>query len=614
MHKGCSFTKVSYFEFHSSMQLTERFNKFLIWRDRHIKERHFLLFVCFLVGILTALAAFFLKTAIHFFQVFLTENFSRPNLNFSYLLYPIAGILIAGLYVKYVVKDDISHGVTKILFAISQRKSRIKPHNMYSSLVASSITIGFGGSVGAEAPIVLTGSAIGSNLGRFFKLEQRSLMILVGCGAAGAIAGIFKAPIAGILFVIEVLLLDLTMASILPLLVTAVTATTVSYILTGMDAMFAFTLIEPFTLNRIPHVIFLGILCGFLSLYVIRVMSRLERLFHRLSYWKKFLLGGTMLSLLIFFFPPLYGEGYNTINILLASGDLFNSLTNESFFHQLESRWTIVAFLILVILFKVFATSATNGGGGTGGVFAPTLFLGCIVGFVYSYTLNQLGYTIFLPQENFALMGMAGVMAGVMHAPLTGTFLIAELTGGYDLFLPLMIVSLLSYGTIMIFEKHSIYAIRLAKKGELITHHKDKAVLTFLKIKDLLEKDIPTVTPEMTLGDVVRVISTSPRNIFPVVDDKGILLGLVMMNDIRNIMFRPELYDRFTVKKFMVGAPATIELHSTMEEAMAKFENTKAWNLPVVDQKGVYQGLLSQSSVFNSYREVLVENYSETDE
>ncbi|MDR0422796.1 MAG: chloride channel protein [Proteiniphilum sp.] len=592
----------------------EQFNKFLVWRDKHIRERHFLLFVCFLVGIFTALAAFFLKTAIHLVQAFLTENFSRPNLNFSYLLYPIAGILLAGLYVKYVVKDDISHGVTKILFAISQRKSRIKPHNIYTSLIASSVTIGFGGSVGAEAPIVLTGSAIGSNLGRFFRLEQRSLMILVGCGAAGAIAGIFKAPIAGILFVIEVLLLDLTMSSILPLLVTAVTATTMSYLLTGMDAMFAFTLIEPFTLNRIPSVILLGILCGFLSLYIIRVMSRLEGFFHRLPHWKRFLLGGTLLSLLIFFFPPLYGEGYNTINVLLAGGDSFNSLTNESFFHRHGSKWTVVIFLIPVILFKVFATSATNGGGGTGGVFAPTLFLGCIAGFVYSYTLNRLGYAVHLPQENFALMGMAGVMAGVMHAPLTGTFLIAELTGGYDLFLPIMIVSLLSYGTILVFEKHSIYAMRLAKRGELITHHKDKAVLILLKVKDLLEKDIPTVTPDMTLGDVVKVISISSRNIFPVVNRDGILLGVVMMNDIRNIMFRPELYDRFTVEKFMVGSPAAIDLHGSMEEAMAKFENTKAWNLPVVDGRGVYQGLLSQSSVFNSYREVLVENYSDTED
>lgn len=593
------------------MQLKDIYNRFLLWRNTHIKEKHFLLIICFLVGILTAFAAYLLKLAIEFFHVFLTENFSRENLNFSYLLFPIVGILIAGLYVRYIVKDDISHGVTKILFALSQRKSRIKPHNMYTSLVASSITIGFGGSVGAEAPIVLTGSAIGSNLGRYFKLEQHSLMILVGCGAAGAIAGIFKAPIAGILFVIEVLLLDLTMSSILPLLVTAVTATVVSYILTGTDAMFAYSIVEPFTLERIPFVILLGIICGILSLYVIRCMSWLESIFHSLSHFKRFLLGGVMLSLLIFIFPPLYGEGYNTINTLLAGGDTFTNLTNESFFYNLQSKWTIVLFLMLVILFKVFASSATNGGGGTGGVFAPTLFLGCIVGFIFSYTLNQLGFTTYLPQENFALMGMTGVMAGVMHAPLTGLFLIIELTGGYELFLPLMIVSLVSYGTILVFEKHSIYAIRLAKRGELITHHKDKAVLTFLKISDLLEKDIPTVTPDMTLGDVVKVISTSNRNIFPVINRDNILLGLVLMNDIRNIMFRPELYDKFTVKKFMVGSPAKIDINNNMEDVMATFEKTKAWNLPVVNEKGEYMGLLSQSSVFNSYREVLVENYSQ---
>ncbi len=596
------------------MKFNELLNRFFIWRATHVKEHHFLLVICFLVGILTALAAYALKSAIHFFQVFLTNNFSQESMNFSYLLFPIVGILIAGLYVRYVVKDDISHGVTKILFAISQRKSRIKPHNTYTSLIASSITIGFGGSVGAEAPIVLTGSAIGSNLGSFFRLEQRSLMILVGCGAAGAIAGIFKAPIAGILFVIEVLLLDLTMSSILPLLVTAVTATTVSYILNGMEAMFAFSQVEPFQLDRIPFVILLGIVCGFLSLYVVRSMSWCEGKFAKLPPWKRFVLGGSMLGILIFLFPPLYGEGYNTINTLLAGGDQFQSLTNESLFYNIENPWAIVLFLVLVILFKVFATSATNGGGGTGGVFAPTLFLGCIVGFVFSYTLNQLGYTIYLPQENFALMGMAGVMTGVMHAPLTGTFLIAELTGGYDLFLPLMIVSVVSYGTILIFEKHSIYAKRLAKRGELITHHKDKAVLTFLKIEDLLEKDIPTVTPEMTLGEMVKVISTSNRNIFPVVNKDNVLMGLVMMNDIRNIMFRPELYDRFTVRKFMVGAPAQININSSMEKVMDTFENTKAWNLPVVDNQGVYQGILSQSSVFNSYREVLVDTYSDIDE
>ena len=593
------------------MSLSQLHNKFLFWRDTHIRERHFLLIVCFLVGIFTALAAYLLKISVHFIQHFLTENFSQTGANYLYLLYPIVGILIAGIYVRYIVKDDISHGVTRILYAISQRKSRIKPHNMYTSIIASSLTIGFGGSVGAEAPIVLTGSAIGSNLGRFFKLDQRSLMILVGCGAAGAIAGIFKAPIAGILFVIEVLLLDLTMSSILPLLITAVTATTVSYILTGTDAMFAFTQGELFTLNRIPYVVLLGVLCGFISLYVTRSMSWSEDLYRKLSPVKKFVLGGITLSILIFFLPPLFGEGYDSINKLLAGGEKYNELLNGSFFYALQSKWGIILFLCLVVIFKTFATSATNGGGGTGGVFAPTLFLGCIVGFIFSYSLNELGYTTFLPQENFALMGMAGVMAGVMHAPLTGTFLIAELTGGYELFLPLMIVSSCSYATIVIFEKHSIYAMRLAKKGELITHHKDKAVLTFLKVEELLETNIPVVKPDMTLGDVVKVISISNRNIFPVVNDEGILMGLVLVNDIRNIIFRPELYDKFKVEKFMVGAPAKIHINSTMEKVMNTFEDTKAWNLPVVDDRGAYVGILSQSSVFNSYREVLVQNYSE---
>lgn len=596
------------------MSFNDIYNNFLRWRYKHIKERTFLLIVCFLVGIAAALAAYILKMSIHFIQVVLTENFRQAGANYLYLIYPLLALLLAGMYVKYIVKDDISHGVTKILYAISQRKSRIKPHNTFSSIIASSLTIGFGGSVGAEAPIVLTGSALGSNIGRFFKLDQRNLMLLVGCGAAGAIAGIFKAPIAGILFVIEVLLLDLTMASILPLLVTSITATTVSYILTGSNAMFAYSMTEAFTLNRIPYVIILGILCGLISLYITRVMQWNEDKFHKMNSLQKLTVGSIVLGVLIFLFPPLFGEGYNSIEILLAGGDRFKELTNGSFFFFLNNRWGIIIFLSLVVLFKVFAMSATNGGGGVGGVFAPTLFTGCIVGFIFSYVLNQLGYTTYLPQENFALMGMAGVMAGVMHAPMTGTFLIAELTGGYELFLPLMIVSSCAYGTIIIFEKHNIYSIRLAKKGELITHHKDKAVLTFLKVEDILEKDIPVVHPEMTLGEMVKVISTSNRNIFPVVDQQHKLLGLVLLNDIRNIIFRPELYNRFHVEKFMVGAQSVVNINTPMDKVMDIFENKKAWNLPVVDDNGIYQGIISQSTVFNAYREVLVDNYSEDDE
>ncbi|NLA61823.1 MAG: chloride channel protein, partial [Bacteroidales bacterium] len=552
-----------------------------------------------------------LKMAIHFIQSSLTKNFVNIGANYFYLLLPLVGILLAGLYVKYIVRYDISHGITKVLYAISQRKSRLKLHNTYTSLIASSLTIGFGGSVGAEAPIVLTGSAIGSNLGRIFNLEHRNVMLLVGCGAAGAVAGIFKAPIAGVVFVIEVLLLDLTMSSILPLLVTSVTATTIAYMLTGTNAMFAFSQVEGFTFDRIPHVILLGIACGLVSLYFTRSIKWIEGIFGKLSYWKRFLLGGVMLSVLIFFLPPLYGESYTTIETLLAGGDSYKNLMDDSFFYFLKSSWGIIIFALLIVLTKVFASSATNGAGGTGGIFAPTLFLGCVVGFLYSFSHNSIGLANVLPQENFSLFGMAGVMAGVMHAPLTGTFLIAELTGGYDLFLPLMMVSISSYATIILFEKHNIYSTQLAKKGELITHHKDKAVLTFLHIESLLETNLEVVQPDMTLGEMVKVISKCKRNIFPVVNDDGVLVGIILLNDIRNIIFRPELYDRFKVSKLMTNAPAQIKTTMTMEEIMDLFEVTKAWNLPVTDNEGRYKGIMSQSSIFNAYRDVLVEHYSE---
>lgn len=587
------------------------FYSFLLWREKHIKEKHFILILSFVVGLLTSAAAIVLKQAIHFIQHLLTGNFTADSANFLYLLYPVIGILLSGLFVKYIVRDDISHGVTKILFAISQRKSRIKPHNTWSSLVASSVTIGFGGSVGAEAPIVLTGAAIGSNLGRLFRMEQKTLMLLVGCGAAGAIAGIFKAPIAGLVFVIEVLLLDLTMTSIMPLLITAVTAATVSYVFTGTDAMFKFSQTEVFEMARIPYVLLLGIFCGLVSLYFTRVMNKVEGMFRRLgSYWKKFVLGGVMLSILIFLFPPLYGEGYDTIGSLL-NGQYDHIMNSSLFYDWNQSYWGILLFLALILLTKVFASSSTNAGGGSGGIFAPSLFLGCISGFVFAHASNYFEVTRFLPEKNFALLGMAGVMSAVMHAPLTGVFLIAELTGGYDLFLPLMIVSISSYLTILMFEPHSIYSMRLAQKGELLTHHKDKAVLTLLDRDSVIEKDFQPVSPDMSLGDVVKVIAKSSRNMFPVVDDKGVLLGIVLLDNIRNIMFRPELYNRFHVLKFMVSAPAKIEVNMPMEQIMKIFDDTKAWNLPVVDDAGHYIGFMSKSKIFNSYREVLVENYSE---
>ena len=566
---------------------------FLAWREKNVREKRFILVLSFLVGIFTALAALLLKLLIHWIQEFLTENFDTTEANYLYLVYPVVGIFLTGLFVRYVVKDDISHGVTKILYAISRRQSRIKRHNTWSSIIASSITIGFGGSVGAEAPIVLTGSAIGSNLGSLFKMERRTLMLLVGCGAAGAVAGIFKAPIAGLVFTLEVLMIDLTMTSLLPLLISSVTAATLSYVVTGQEAMFQFHLDEPFELGRIPYVIMLGVFCGLVSLYFTRAMNRLEGVFGRLNTpYKKLALGGVMLSVLIFLFPPLYGEGYDTIELLLngTTNADWDTVMNNSLFYGHGNL--LLVYLMLIIVFKVFASSATNGGGGCGGIFAPSLYLGCIAGFVFSHFSNEFDVTAYLPEKNFALMGMAGVMSGVMHAPLTGVFLIAELTGGYDLFLPLMIVSVSAYLTIIVFEPHSIYSMRLAKKGELLTHHKDKAVLTLMKVENVVETDFIAVRPEMDLADMVKVIARSRRNIFPVVDEEGKLLGIVLLDDIRNIMFRQELYHRFTVNRFMTSPPSRLYNTDSMEQVMRTFDDTKAWNLPVVDSEGGGAGAL----------------------
>ena len=432
-------------------------------------------------------------------------------------------------------------------------------------------------------------------------------MLLVGCGAAGAVAGIFKAPIAGLVFTLEVLMIDLTMSSLLPLLISAVTAATVSYVVTGQEAMFKFHLDQPFELGRIPYVIMLGIFCGLVSLYFTRAMNSVEGVFAKLQKpYKKLMVGGAMLSILIFLFPPLYGEGYDTIELLLngTSNAEWDTVMNNSLFYG--HSHLLLIYLMLIILFKVFASSATNGGGGCGGIFAPSLYLGCIAGFVFSHFSNEFDVTAYLPEKNFALMGMAGVMSGVMHAPLTGVFLIAELTGGYDLFLPLMIVSVSSYLTIIVFEPHSIYSMRLAKKGELLTHHKDKAVLTLMKVENVVEKDFIAVRPDMDLGEMVRAISQSRRNVFPVTDQEGKLLGIVQLDDIRNIMFRQELYHRFTVGKFMTSAPARLLDTDSMEQVMQTFDDTQAWNLPVVDADGKYLGFVSKSKIFNSYRQVLV--------
>ena len=581
------------------------YDKMIAWRENHVKEKHFIILLSLIVGIVTSLAAFALKAAVHFIHEQLMRISAEDGINYWYLIFPIIGIVIASSFVRYIVKDNISHGVTRILFAISQRKSILKLHNIWTSLVGSSITIGFGGSVGAEAPIVLTGAAMGSNLAKFFKMSQKTMMLMIGCGAAGAVAGIFNAPIAGLVFTLEVLMLDLTMASIVPLLISSITATSLSYVLMGNASMFHFSVYEAYDVVRIPYLIVLGIVCGLVSLYFTRGMNKLEGIFKKLKHRRhKLILGGSMLSLLIFLFPPLYGEGYDTIEHLL-NGRSLDTLSQSLFANLGDNPWILVLYLVLIIFFKVFASAATNGAGGVGGIFAPSLFVGCVTGFVVAQIL--LFFDINVPASNFALAGMSGLMSGVMHAPLTGIFLIAELTGGYSLFMTLMIVSVVSYLTIILFEPHSLYSMRLAQKGELLTHHKDRAVLTLLKMENVLETDLVCLHPNMTLGELVKIISHSKRNIFPVVEPvSNKLMGVLLLDEVRNIMFRPDLYERFTVKKLMISPPAVINHNLTMERVMEIFEDTGAWNLPVVDDSKCYVGYVSKSKIFNSYRRVLV--------
>lgn len=583
---------------------TERWVNVVVWRERHVGERSFVVILSLFVGIICGFAAQLLKYLIHIIAQALTSHFSESTVNWLYLVYPVVGIFIVTIFLKYMVPDNISHGVTKVLYAISRRKSRLKRRNMYSSLIASSITIGFGGSVGAEGPIVFTGAAIGSNIGKAFRMSPRILMLLVGCGAAAGIAGIFRAPIAGMLFTLEVLMIDLTGTTVMSLLISSITGATVAYVLEGYSAEFFFSQSEPFVIRNIPYTLLLGVFCGLISLYFTKVMFMMESMFAKLKRQPlKIAVGGVIMAGLIFLIPPLYGEGYNAINQLLE-GDYSKILDSTFFYLDRDNVWLIAGFIGAIILTKAFATSATNGAGGVGGTFAPSLFVGAMCGFLFAFIFNILFDGAGISNKNFTLLGMAGVMSGVMHAPLMAIFLTAEMTGGYDLFLPLLIVSTLSYMTIKIFLPYSIYTMRLAKEGDLLTHEKDKAVLTLLKVENVIEKDFKSVHPDMSLKEVVDVIATSNRNLFPVIDDDGMLLGVVLLDDIRNIMFRTDLYKKMHVSRFMSMAPARIEINEPMEEVMRTFDRTHAWNLPVVD-KGKYVGFVSKSKIFNSYRRVL---------
>lgn len=585
------------------------FNRFLEWRGEHVSERTFVLVLAFLVGFFAAVAAFVLHGMINQIVAFLTDSFEEENANWLYLVYPVIGIFLTMLFVRYVVKDNISHGITRILYAISSKQSRLRGHNCWTSVFASAITIGFGGSVGAEAPIVLTGSAIGSNLGKLFKMDNRTLLLLVGCGAAGAIAGIFKAPIAGLVFTLEVLMIDLTMASLLPVLISCVTATCFTYIFRGSTALFTFHLDSEWMVERVPANILLGVACGLISLYFIRTMTMCENIFAKFKDkpYIKLMIGGATLSLLIFLFPSLYGEGYHDINLLLngrTDAD-FDEILNNSLFAGHGNL--LVLYLALVLLTKVFATSATNGGGGCGGTFAPSLFIGCFGGFLFARLWNVYQIGVHLPEKNFALLGMAGVMSGVMHAPLTGIFLIAEITGGYDLFMPLMIVSVCAYLTIIVFEPHSIYGMRLAKQGKLITHHTDRAVLTLMSLDSVIEKNYISVEPDMELGKIVNKISQSRSDVLPVLDAAGNLLGEINLTKIRHVVFRTELYHHFKAHQLMSRPAATLNDDMPMVQVMKTFDDTHAEWLPVLDSESHMKGYISHQRIYGMYRKMVAD-------
>ncbi len=578
-------------------------SKIVAWRIANISERNFIYLLSILTGLLSGVAAIVLKNLIHFVAKKLTHWFAVDGISYLYLVYPLIGIFLTVLFVKFIVKDKIGHGVSKILYSISKKGSRIKPHNNYSSLIASSLTIGLGGSVGSEAPIVLTGASIGSNLARFFKLNYKYVTLMVGCGSAGAIAGIFNAPMAGIVFTLEVLMLDLTMVYLIPLLLSAISATLLTSLFMNEHALLHFPNVHPFEIQTIWVYILLGIFTGVLGIYFTRATMFLEGYFGKIKNWvSRLLVGGTILGLLIFIFPPLWGEGYVSIESIFKGGGV-DLLNGSLFFNFKENIFVLISVLAGILIFKVVAMSATTASGGVGGIFAPTLFMGAVAGYFLISVINLI-FNLNLAEDNFALAGMAGMMAAVMHAPLTGIFLTAEITGGYGLFVPLLITSTVAYVTIMRFEPHSVYTKRLAQRGELLTHHKDKTVLRMMNLRQLIETDFEVLSPDATLRDLVKAVSHSKRNLYPVVDNEGYLKGMVKLSDVKNLIFDPDLYDTVYVKDLMYMPESYISPRDSMENIVEKFETSGRYNLAVL-KDGKYLGFISRAVVFSKYRKTL---------
>lgn len=593
-----------------SIRLGSLYKQFLIWRLKNVSESQYMIFMSLLVGLSCGMASVVLKNTVHYTYLFITDTmwFSVDRSNFLFLVYPMVGITITVLILKYFIKDDISHGVSKVLFAISRKKGRIKPHNTYSSILTSSITVAFGGSVGLEAPIVLTGSALGSNLGRLGRLSEKNMITLVGCGAAGAIAGVFKAPIAGILFVFEVLMLDLTMTTAIPLLISAITSSMISFFFLGKGVLFTYHIYSSFELIKIPGFIFLGIVAAFVSLYFLRSTKFIAKKFKPLKVWRKVVVGGLSLGVLIFLFPPLFGEGYPALAVLLDSdtNTLFN---NTVFYPYRENEWMLLGILLAIIMLKSIATAVTTSAGGVGGTFAPSLFIGGFTGFFVGRLINMSGLLV-VDESNFAFVGMAAVMSGVMHSPLSATFLIAEITGGYDLFAPLMIATTISYIVVKPLNKYSIYAEELALEGNLMTHDKDKSALQSIDKKKLIETNFIPLLYESSLRDIAEAVQESTRSFFPVIDKDNKFLGILLIDDVRKLLFKPEYYDVYGVKDFVrYSKYFIVDISDPLEEVVSKFKGADRYTIAVVD-KGKYVGFMSRANVFAEYRKY-VSTFSE---
>jgi CIC family chloride channel protein len=577
----------------------------LIWRVKYISDRSFLIIMASFVGLVSGLAAVILKSTVHAISHRLDYSLNTYGINYLYLGYPLLGLFITLLIAKYIFREKLGHGVTDVLYAISKNSSIIARVKMYSRMVTSAITVGFGGSLGLESPIVVTGSAIGSNLSRFVHLDYRKRTLLIGCGAAGAIASIFNSPVTGVIFAMEVILTEVTVGQFIPILMASVGGQLVSTVLLGEDILFSFKLQDDFEASQTLHFVFLGVVCGLASLYFVKVVRASEDFLQRLKNdYGRVLVGGLALALAILTFPPLYGEGYEAIKWLLSGQE--ERILERSYFYDFSGHNLILMVVTaMIILAKPLASGLTIGAGGSGGIFAPSLFMGGFTGFLFARILNSLYPAWALSEGIFTLVGMCGVMSGVQYAPLTAIFLIAEITGGYELFVPLMIVSALAYSTVSYFEKHSIYTKRLIEQGDLILQHdKDNQVLSLISLEKIIEKDLSKIHPEAKLKDLIERVKTSRRNIFPVVDDDEELVGIVTLDDFRDIMFDREKQDSVEVRALMQKPPDAVSLHEKMQSVMNKFEVTQAWNLPVL-KDGKYYGFLSKSRIFNAYRNKL---------